>query len=427
MELSLSLALAVLLSLVLGFSIGLQRQLDSQHRNSQEHLTGVRSFALISLLGALSAYFKDDYIAISLIIAVLFGLLITATFIMRLVRHEQTDGTTQFAALIAFIVGLLVYDQHYIFATFTTVAVILVLQARTHLERFTKQVQIKDLQAIILFLLITFIVLPILPNHPIDPYGLINPYMIWLMVVLISGLSFAGYIAARIIGVSKGIMMTGFFGGFLSSTATTITFSKRVTTQTSTNQQLAAAIALACTTMYARVVIVTAVINPPLAIALAPAFISASILGYIYIFWLYRKNQQQTINIDMVFKNPLELEQAIQFGLLFGLIFSATSLLQKWAGNIGSYLSALVSGLTDVDAITLSLSTLQNNGNLSLNVAIIAIVIATFANSMTKLAIAYIVGNKNLGNQLLPVFAISLTALAIILILQAWFKSGINI
>jgi len=418
MELDLNIAKSILLSVLLGFSIGLQREVSFALREENTTFTGARSFAIISLLGVLAAYFKANFIWITIVITFIFGALLISSFIIRVLRHEKSGSTTEFAAIAAFLIGMIVYDGLYLFATFTAVVVIFILDIRSNILQLADKTTNKDLHSMVLFLLITFIILPILPNHTIDPYQIINPYFIWLMVVLISGLSFAGYIAARIIGVSRGIMVTGFFGGFLSSTATTITFSKKVDEQNKATRHLASAIALACTTMYIRIIIVSAFIDIGIAMKLLPAYLLATITGYMYVYYLYKHSDKCPIDVDFMYQNPLDLKEALKFGLLFGIVFGVTTLLKDWTGALGVYLSSLLSGVSDVDAITLSLSTLYTEGNLMLYTALIGIVIATFSNTLTKLAIAYTTGNKVLGNYLSIALGIPLTTIIIVLSIQ---------
>ncbi|GIU00056.1 MgtC/SapB transporter [Sulfurovum sp. TSL6] len=418
MELDLNIAKSILLSVLLGFSIGLQREISFALREENITFTGARSFAIISLLGVLAAYFKANFIWITIVITFIFGALLISSFIIRVLRHEKSGSTTEFAAIAAFLIGMIVYDGLYLFATFTTVIVIFILDIRSNILQLADKTTNKDLHSMVLFLLITFIILPILPNHTIDPYQIINPYFIWMMVVLISGLSFAGYIAARLIGVSRGIMVAGFFGGFLSSTATTITFSKKVDEQNKTTRHLASAIALACTTMYIRIIIVSAFIDIGIALKLLPAYLLATITGYMCVYYLYKHSEKCSIDVDFMYQNPLDLKEALKFGLLFGIVFGVTTLLKDWTGALGVYISSLLSGVSDVDAITLSLSTLYREGNLMLYTALIGIVIATFSNSLTKLAIAYTTGNKVLGNYLSIALGIPLTTIIIVLSIQ---------
>lgn len=418
MELDLTIAKSVLLSILLGFSIGLQREISFALRGENIVFTGARSFAIISLLGVLSAYFKAEFIWITIIITFLFGALLISSFVIRVMRHEKSGSTTEFAAIAAFLIGMLVYDGLYMFATFTTVAVIFILDIRSNVLQFADSTKKKDLHSMVLFLLITFIILPILPDRTVDPFGIINPYFIWMMVVLISGLSFAGYIAARFIGVSRGIMVAGFFGGFLSSTATTVTFSKKVDKQNKTTRQLASAIALASTTMYIRIVIVSAFIDTDIAVKILPAYLLATLSGYLYVYHLYQHSHKSPIDVDFMYQNPLELKEALKFGLLFGIVFGATALMKGWIGDVGVYLTSLLSGLSDVDAITLSLSTLYADKKLILQTALVGIIIATFSNSMTKLIIAYTVGSKKLGNYLSAAYGIPLAVIIAVLTIQ---------
>ncbi len=418
MELDYTLAQSVLLSVLLGFMIGLEREMTYFHAKSDIIFTGARSFSIIALLGFFAATFKDEYLGLSMTFALVFGVLLVSSYIIRALRHEKSGTTTEFAAIATFIVGMIVQEGQFTYAAFATVIIILLLSLKARLSRFKSTVRKKEIQSMLLFLLITFVILPILPNEPIDPYGIFNPYTIWVMVILISGLSFIGYIAARLIGTSRGMLVAGFFGGFFSSTATTISFSKKVDAQGKAAKQLAAAISVACTTMYFRVVILTAIISTDIALQLALAYTLATLVGYGYIYYLYQSSQKVDMDIDLVFQNPLDMKEALKFGLLFGVVFGATSLLQDWAGNYGTYISALFSGLTDVDAITLSLSKLYSDESLGINPAVIGIVIATYANSFTKLAISFVTGNRILGKYMSVAFALPLFTIAAVLGVQ---------
>ncbi len=418
MELDFSMAKSLLIAILIGFSIGLQREISFSHREKDIIFTGSRSFAIVSLLGVLASYFKDKYLGITLVIAALVGLLLISSYIMRAIHHDKKGTTTEFAAIGVFIIGMLCFDGLYMYSLFTAVVVVFILQIRTKVLEFKDNVGKKDLQSTVLFLLITFVILPMLPDKFIDPYGVFNPHFIWMMVVLISGLSFAGYIAVKSIGMSRGILVAGLFGGLISSTATTITFSKKIDNKGKLAKQLAAAISLACTTMYIRVVIVSAFIDIDVSMRLAPAYILGALAGYLYIYYLSKQVQKNTVDVEFMFKNPLEIKEAIKFGLLFGVAFGTTTLLQDWAGNSGIYVSSFVLGLTDADAITLSLTKLYLNKEIMINVAVLGIVIASFSNSITKLIISYIVGNKILGNQLSIAFAIPMITIIIVLALQ---------
>ena len=418
MELDYTLAQSVLLSVLLGFMIGLEREMTYYHAKSDIIFTGARSFSIIALLGFFAASFKDGYILLSVSFVAVFGLLLVSSYVIRALRREKSGTTTEFAAIATFIIGMIIQQGQFIYAAFATVIIILLLSLKARLSYFKSTIRKKEIQSVLLFLLITFVILPMLPNRPIDPYGIINPYTIWIMVILISGLSFIGYIAARLVGTSRGMLVAGFFGGFFSSTATTISFSKKVDTQGRAAKQLAAAISIACTTMYFRVVILTAVINTDIALQLALAYTLATIVGYAYIYYLYNSSQKVDMDIDLVFKNPLDMKEALKFGLLFGLVFGVTSLLQDWAGNYGTYISSLFSGLTDVDAITLSLSTLYSDKDLALNTALVGIVIATYANSFTKLVISFVTGNRHLGKYMSIAFALPLFTIAAVLSVQ---------
>jgi uncharacterized membrane protein (DUF4010 family) len=170
--------------------------------------------------------------------------------------------------------------------------------------------------------------------------------------------------------------------------------------------------------MYMRIIIVSAFIDIDIAMKILPGYLLATLSGYLYVYYLYKDSDKSMIDVDFMYQNPLELKEALKFGLLFGIVFGATALLQAWVGNVGIYLSSLLSGLSDVDAITLSLSTLYADKQLILQTALTGIIIATFSNSLTKLIIAYTLGGKKLGNYLSIAFGIPLAVIITVLTIQ---------
>jgi uncharacterized membrane protein (DUF4010 family) len=267
----------------------------------------------------------------------------------------------------------------------------------------------------------TFVVLPILPDNAIDPYGIINPHKIWLMVILISGLSFLGYIATRFLDTSKGLIIMGIFGGFASSTAVALTLSKKATRSKEGNKSLAIAIALASSTMFIRVVIWTFATSKEVFKVVVIPYSLTTIVGYIIIYYFYRHTNYKEVAEEIEFKNPLEFVEALKMGVIFGLIFGLLSVVQEYFGSFGVYVASFVSGFTDIDAITLSLGQLADSGKLAVITSVIGIVLASVTNTVTKLLIVYSTGNKSLGMYVGGIFLSLLTVLAISFISLAIF------
>lgn len=414
MDLNLVFVKGFSLAVALGFMVGLQRELSFHYRDQATGFIGARSFTVIALLGYLAAYLDASLAGVFEAVAALFGLLLIASYCLRTYKGEKSGTTTEFSAIAIFLTGILAGRGELAVAVFVAVALVVILEVRGWLGWVKSRIWQEEVRATVLFLLLTFIILPVLPNRAIDPYGVFNPSTIWLMVVLISGLSFAGYIAVRLLGPSRGLLATGFFGGFVSSTATTISFSKKAKADPQLLPHLASGIALACTTMFFRVIILTAVIYPPLARMVAPAFFLGALVGYGYVARLQWRTRSSRAKTDMAYKNPLELKEALQFGLLFGLVFGLTAWLQNWLGDAGIYLSSVAAGLTDVDAITLSLSKMSESGQLLAEIAVIGVILASITNSLVKLGISFAMGGMALGRKVSPAFVLPLLTILLV-------------
>ena len=288
----------------------------------------------------------------------------------------------------------------------------MLLSLKPTLHRWLSNLSAEEFYAALKLLLISVVLLPVLPNQGYGPWGVLNPYHIWWMVVLIAGLSFAGYIAMRAIGAERGILLTGFLGGLASSTATTLTFA-RLARHISLGRVLAAGTLLASATMFPRVLVEVAVINPQLLPALVPPLGLMALTTIGYGFWLWRRHraqtQTQTHTGTLPLHNPLELKSALQFGLLLSVILVLAEAFRAWLGETGIYLLALVSGIGDVDAITLSMARMSTV-DLPADVAARAILIATLANTLMKGLLVGMIASREMIVSFLPGLLLALVS-----------------
>ena len=398
----------IVVTLIIGFMIGLQREM---REHSKEHIrsAGTRTFTLISLLGYLSAWMQTSipfFLHVSLF---LFGLLILATYIYKTVKSDSHGITTEIAAFVTYILGMMMYLSLEDYAVLIAVIMLFILEIKSTLVKVEKEITQNDIKSATLFLVMTFVVLPLLPNEMVDPFGMFNPYKTWLMVVLIAGISFIGYMAIKILGNKRGVYLTGIFGGLVSSTAVSITLSKLFTLEKEKIylKNFAGGIAIASTIMYIRVLAETAVFNPDLARSLALPYISASIVGLAFVAYLYKNEKIYKVEHIAVTNNPLELSEALKLGLLFGIIFGSIWIFQSKLGDSGVYIISFLSGLTDVDAITLSLSQLAMI-KISESTAMYGIMIATVVNSIVKLGIVFVLGGRKLGTLMSLFYVLSI-------------------
>lgn len=406
----LDLALRFAAALGLGLLLGLERE---RAKHPDTAFAGVRTFALIALSGATAAYVEAALDLPWLVLAA-FGALAALVVASYAVAASRGDFgmTTEVSALLAFLVGALCMWGHVQVAAAVTVSALFLLALKEALHRLAQRIESADVEATLKFAVITVIILPLLPDRGFGPQGLevLNPYRIWLMVVLISGLNFLGYILVKALGDEHGIGLTGLLGGLVSSTAVTLGFAQRSRSEPGQSPALALGILLAWTIMFFRVVVEVAVVNRGLAVRLAPGLglLGAASLGVCLFLW--RRRHGAATGMVAAGPNPFELGQAVRFGLLFGAVTFVAHLAQVHAGDAGLYASGAVAGLTDVDAIALSMADLAARDPHSAPAAARTVVIAVVSNTVLKWVYAFWLGAPRLRRTLLPIAGALATA-----------------
>jgi len=400
------------LSLVLGFLIGLQREMHAIYSNKTEDFGGARTFSMIALFGYLSSWMSTFFPYFFLIASVVMGLLVIAAYVVNSISISEKGVTTEFAALVTFVIGGMLNLSLPIFGVFIAIIVLFVLNVKDTVKEYEQTITKKDLSAAILFMIMTFVILPILPDRPIDSMGLVNLYRIWIMVVLVAGISFFGYIAIRILGATHGIVAAGLFGGLVSSTAVAMSMARRVHENTLLAKNIALGIALASSMMLIRGGIEMWIINPALTRAFFIPIAVGTLSGYGYIAMLYFTSKREDIPQNIEFKNPFDLKEALLMGIVFGATLAFIALSNRYMGDMGVYAVALVSGVADVDAIILSLSSLAKSG-LNPATAHHAIIIAIVTNTLAKSALVLFLGTKRLFQLVFTYYLISVGAFVI--------------
>jgi uncharacterized membrane protein (DUF4010 family) len=403
-------------ALGLGLLLGLERERAQAQDDSDLSFGGIRTFALIALSGALAGFLHHELAFVELALAwfAAIALLVVVSYAVTAAKGE-IGMTTEVTALLAFVLGALCGFGEVGIASAAAVASLLLLTLKEYLHRVARRVEAADVFATLKFALISLIILPLLPNETFGPapIDVINPYKIWLMVVLIAGLNFVGYLLVKILGSEHGIGLTGVLGGLVSSTAVTLSFSQRSRQEPAQSSAFALAIVIAWTIMFVRVVVMTGVIDRPLARLLAVALGMMTLAGAAVAFVLFRRSRSQPTGTVATGANPFELGEAIKFGLLFGVVTVAAKAAQVYFGEAGLYLAGAVAGLTDVDAIALSMANLAATNPESAAVAARTIVIAVLANTATKTALAASMGTPQLRRTLLATSGVlSMAAIA---------------
>jgi uncharacterized membrane protein (DUF4010 family) len=307
--------------------------------------------------------------------------------------HEQDPGTTTIAAVIGcYLLAAMVMAGHMRVAVILAVIATVLLYFKAELSGFAHNLERRDLISILQFAVVTFVVLPLLPDRALGPYAALNPRHIWLMVVLISGLSLAGYVALRVVGREHGAVLLGLFGGLVSSTATTLAYSRYARTTNGSSGLAVTVILIANLVLLVRVAVLAAILAPSILAVLAPV-LGASLATGGAVYALARRSGEERKELTMPeIGNPTELGTALGFAALYAFVLLLTAWFAVLAGSKGVYAVALVSGLTDVDAITLSSLRLFGVGTLSAAQATTSVVLAIVANMVFKLGIVRVVG-----------------------------------
>lgn len=386
------------IALALGLLIGTERGWHERAAPEGGRVAGIRTFGLAGLLGGLIglASLKLTVAFAGLAFAGFAGLVIVGYW--QAVRNDadQLGMTTEVALLMTFTLGLLSTLGYPLIAAASAVIVTILLGLKPVLHAWLTRLSAGELNAALKFLLISVVMLPLLPNQGYGPWSALNPHLAWWMVVLVSGLSFMGYLSIKLAGSRRGIMLSSLLGGLVSSTAMTLSLSRYAREGRYSSNLLAAGILAASSIMFPRVLIEAAAINPTLIPALAPPMLAMALvmLAVAVYFWRRVPNEESIHQTNL--PNPFELGSALKFGLLLAVIMIMATGAEKTFGNSGLYALALAAGLADVDAITLSVAKMSLQG-LESDVARNAILIAAFTNSAVKFMLALFIGGWSLG------------------------------
>lgn len=390
-------------AIAIGFMIGLQREF-AKGNEAVPIVAGERTFALLGLAGCFAAMAADVlksplvFIGIIIIIGFLDGLSYLTS-----AGQGQIGMTTEVTIMISVMIGALCYWGYLALAVALGIATTTILSLKVETDRFVRALTRDDINAALRLAVISAIVLPVLPNQSFlqPPFDVLNPFKIWLMVVFISGISFLGYVAIKVVGPEQGIGLTGFLGGLVSSTAVTLSFSQRSKRDLGLAKPLSLAITVAWTVMFARILILVGVLNRDLLGEVWLPILAACLVGLAYCGYLLF-SQQSVEKGEMTFTNPFDLASAIKFGLLYGVVLLLSRAGQYYLGDTGLFISSILSGIADVDAITLSVTELTTAGDVAIGTASQAIVVAAMTNTLVKGGIALMGGSLGLRKALLP-------------------------
>lgn len=413
------------IALMIGALVGVERE----KRKAEKHeiaFGGLRTFILFAEAGAVSAWLSlqlgSPWLFVVTILAV--AVVVAIAYVLESqVRPDALGLTTELAAITVCLLGGAVMYGYAELAVGLGIVTASVLAFKQPLHGLVQKLGMDDIYAVLKLLIATFIVLPVLPHRPIDPWGALDPWELWLLVIVISALSLAGYVAVRWLGRARGTVLTGLAGGLASSTAVSVAFAResRGERRKATVDALAAGILAAWTVMFARIVVVVAIVSADLVPALviecsAMAAISATAAAWFYVRH-GREQQQDAAAEDVALNNPFSLWSATKFSVLFAVVLLVVELVGREFEAAGLYVVAALAGLTDVDAITMSMARTARADGGAAALAAGTILVAAVSNTVAKYAMVALVGSADLRRRLLVPAGLLVAAGAVAVVL----------
>ena len=377
---------------VAGLAIGIEREWSGHAKGPDARFAGVRTFLLLGLLGGIAGWVSlegMEVVGAALLLAA--GALTVVAYSVAARRTAASiDGTTEVTAIVVLGIGFAAGLGYMAVASGVATVIVLALAEKTRIHALLARIGEIELRAGLQFAALALVVLPVLPEGPFGPWGGIKPRGLWTLVVVFSGLNFLGYLARRSVGAERGYGVTGLLGGVVSSTALTLDFARASRREESVGGALAVGVMGACTVLLLRVTIVSAVLNPAVARALIPYLLPAFIVGLILVAIALRK-PGTAAHPTKETGNPLRLGSAIQMAVLFQVALTASSIAAQYWGSRGVISSAVVLGLTDMDALTVSMNQLGSTADM-VSLAAQAIAIGVLTNTLFKATLATVVG-----------------------------------
>ncbi|CAM4299894.1 MgtC/SapB family protein [Zobellia nedashkovskayae] len=385
--------LGVLISMGIGLIIGLEREYD---KLKDQGFAGIRTFPIVAILGFALENLTDKFTVWILIVSL--GAFILFLAVNRMYQKQEEYGkglTTNLALIATFVLGIMVSAEYYRDAVATAVIIVTLLSLKTRFRTVISNITSEELFAFIKFSIISLLILPFLPNKVYGPSGLLNPFEIGSIVVIVSFLNFIGYFLVKYVGSKRGILLTAILGGLISSTAVTWSYASRSEESPELSKKYAAGIVIASAIMFPRLALLTYIFNGDLLMYLALPFSLLTIICIVVsLVLIQRDTKKPDTNIKL--GNPLNILNAIGFGAIYLVILFAVFYRNKFFGESGLYYSALISGLADTDAITISMAKFSLDSE-KLELASLVIIAAISSNMLVKLGISIFKGSKTTG------------------------------
>ena len=390
MDLTITFRLAI--ALALGLIIGLERGWEQRFAQEGARSAGVRTFGLVGLFGGLSSIIAG-HVGASFLAVALFALtsIIIVAYVLTATRSDDFGTTTELALFITFGLGALAARGLETEATALAVIIAGLLRFKGELHRSIEHLDRQELTATLQLLIIAAVILPLLPNRDLGPWQALNPRTVGMLILLVAAISYVGYFAVRLLGPRLGILASAVLGGLASSTAVTVSFSRIAKENTGAAALLGVGISLAAATMVPRLLLEIAFVNPTILPQLVPSFACVAGVPLVAAVIIARRIHSQAAVVPIEIKNPLELGAAFGFGLALTVLFLLVRGAEQWAGDAGVYIVSAISGIVDVDAVSLSLARAATQ-ELPSPVAVNGIIIAVMVNTAVKAILATVIG-----------------------------------
>jgi uncharacterized membrane protein (DUF4010 family) len=377
---------------MIGLAAGLEREWSGHASGPDARFAGLRTFLLLGAVGGIAGSLGvAGYPQMAAMLALSASALCVVAYAMTVRRPTAaTDGTTEAAALIVVALGVIAGIGWTGLAAGAGALMVLALSEKTRLHWLVQRLGEPELRAGLQFAVLAIVVLPLLPSGPY--FGLVGlkPRALWAIVLLFSGLNFAGFVARRVAGAHRGYRITGALGGAISSTAVTLAFSRQSRRDGDLSAALAGGVIAACTVLVPRVLLVSAVLNPRVSLQLLPILAPAFVIGVVFVAVGWRTRDEAQPHLDTGSTNPLNLGAAIRMTIAFQAAMTIIAWVREWWGTPGLFTMAAALGLTDVDALTVSMS--RQQALLDANIAARAIAVGILANTLMKLGITLVLG-----------------------------------
>jgi uncharacterized membrane protein (DUF4010 family) len=384
-------ALGVVVATLGGAAIGIEREWSGHATGAHPHFGGIRTFTLLGgAAGVAGLLAHSGYSAAA--VALISGLVALVVVGYAAVSRRHIDATTEVAAVVVVAAGFLAGLEWIRLSSAVIAITALLLVEKSRLHRFVGRIDDEELRAGVRFAVMAVVVLPILPTGPFDRLGGIKPQELWLLVLFFTGINFAGYLARRAVGSAQGYPFTGLLGGLVSSTAVTFTFARLSRSEPALSRALAIGAVGASAMLFPRVLIAALVLNPSVARWVAPLTAAAFAVGAVVFVSCLRQSPTKTDGVEKP-SNPLQVGPALQMAVTFQLVLLAVQFVRRSFGDVGLLVSGAVLGLTDVDALTLSMAR-EASGGIDPRLAARAITVGILANCGLKAALALGLGTK---------------------------------